>query len=378
MATATPYEELVESAASLTDTDLIADVDGRDIAGASAFLRQNHVALESARRVLGPHCAVPLRYDESFYSEHCDHFSHLRNLARALRADARLAAHNHEYQATARIGLEILELANAVRRGGLVTDLLVGIAISGIAIEILRKNRTNFDQATRHSLIHELQRLDDEREQFATVLVRDCDWEVALGYDDKPCDFTSQELSNPKDCGLSEEQQRALFQLMQQIVDLPKADQQKMYLDIDRRSLASMRMLIIDLALRDRCESSGFFAEHLSALVPELLPRVPVDPFTDTSFIYRSVGGTSFHLYSTGPKMSDGGGKIGPWPLVAAGCADLYLDADDYWPKCCEVPGRQGLVNRMASAIRRCWRRSRAKLATIATSRLRRSGNIVD
>lgn len=55
-----------------------------------------------------------------------------------------------------------------------------------------------------------------------------------------------------------------------------------------------------------------------------------LDPFTDLPFIYRLIGST-FHLYSTGPKMVDGGGKTGPWPLVAAGCADLYLDADDYW-----------------------------------------------
>ena len=202
MATATPYESLVESAAALTHTELISDIDTADVSGASTFLQGNRVALESARRTLGPQCVVPLRYEESFYSEHCAHFCHLRNLALAFRAEAYLAARNGDYRATTKIGLDILELANAVRRGGLVTDLLVGIAISDIAIGILRTNRTKLDRDARRLLIHGLQRLEAEHEPFTEIVARDRDWEFAVDWQNEPCNFTAQGLSDPEEYGL--------------------------------------------------------------------------------------------------------------------------------------------------------------------------------
>lgn len=330
MATATPYHRLVESGASLTDSELIADIDDCDPSAVSAIVERNRAALESARNVLGPQCVVPLRYDQSFYAEHLAHISPLRNLARMFRAEAHSAARNNDHEAAASIGLDILDLANAIRRGGLVTDMLVGIAVSGIAIEPLRKNRAHFNSATRRRLIRELRHLESQREPFAEIVTRDRNWETAVGFDNQPGDFTSCEMSD--ESSLSDEQ-RAVRELIRQVAQLPKSDLEKMHFDLDRQVLALMRLLAIELALRDRCESCGCFPEQLSSLAPELLPGLPLDPFTDAPFIYRRAGNTRFDLYSTGPKLNDGGGTIGPWPLVAGGCADLYLDAADHWPE---------------------------------------------
>lgn len=352
----TPYEALVASASRLTDTDALAEIDGGDLSAASGFLERNRFALESARHALGQQCAVPLRYEESFFPEHCVHFSHLRNLARAFQVEALWAASSENYGAAARIGIDLLELANAVRRGGLVTDLLVGIAISGIAMEKLRKIRANLDHATRREMISDLQRIEAECEPFADVVARDREWEVAVGYEDQKCDFTSQEPSDPEECGLSAEEQKELHQLLQQMAELPESDRRKMHVDLDRRMIASMRLLVVDLALRTSYESSNSYPIDLSSLVPAILPRLPLDPFTNESFLYRSVGDSSFHLYSTGPKSFDGGGQFGPWPSVAFGCADLCLDAGDYLPDCCAIPRRLGLANRIASAVRMWWR----------------------
>jgi hypothetical protein len=253
-----PYEKLLESASRLTDMDALAEIDEADAAAISGLLHRNQLALESARRVLGPECVVPIRYEKAFFSEHCDHFSHLRNLARAFHAEAWLAAANNDFRAAARIGIDTLELANAVRRGGLVTDHLVGIAISGIAMDDLRKIRTKLDTGTRRLVIDELQRLEAEREPFADIVARDRDWEVAVGYEDKPCDFMSQGLSDPEECGLSEEEQKELLQFLQQVADLPERDRREMERDQDFHILALMRMLAVDLALRDcRCWLRG-------------------------------------------------------------------------------------------------------------------------
>ena len=65
----TPYETLVESAARLTDVDALADIDEANASTAAGLLHRNQGALESARRVLGPKCVVPIGYEEAFFSE---------------------------------------------------------------------------------------------------------------------------------------------------------------------------------------------------------------------------------------------------------------------------------------------------------------------
>jgi hypothetical protein len=328
---------LIESAARLTDVDALAVLDEAQVSAASSLLQQNQLALESVRRVLGPECVVPVRYEEAFFSEHCEHFSHLRNLARAFQAEAWLAASRNDFRAAARSGIDTLELANAIRRGGLLTDLLVGIAISGIAMEALRRIRTKLDNGTRRQAIDQLHRLEAQREPFTDIVARDRDWEVAVGYEDKPCDFMSHELSDPEECGLSEDEQKEIRRLLQEMADLPETEQRKMQHDQDNHILALMRMLAVDLALRHVYDTTGRFPDELLSLTPQPLARLPLDPYTEQPFIYRQLGVASFCLYSTGPKLSDGGGHFGPWPSVAAGCADLCLDADDYWPGGCSL-----------------------------------------
>jgi hypothetical protein len=89
-------------------------------------------------------------------------------------------------------------------------------------------------------------------------------------------------------------------------------------------------MLQVDLALRSWRDRQGEFPPQLEYLVPSLLPRLPLDPFTNRSLIYHPTGRNEFLLYSTGPKGLDGGGRFGHWLAVSAGEADLCLDADDF------------------------------------------------
>jgi hypothetical protein len=360
MVTVTPYEALVQSASQLTDPDAFGDFDDGNVSAASGLLERNRAALESARYALSQRCAVPVRYEESFFSDHGDDVSHLRNLARAFRAEALLAASTGDYGAAALIGIDMLELGNATRRGGLLIDLLIGIAISGMALNTLRKIRTNLDHATRRTLMDDLQRIEEERESFADIVARDREWELAVGYEDEPCDFTLQDMGAPEECGLSECEQKELLDVLQHMADLPESDQRKMQLDQDHHILALLRMLVADLALRSWCETSDAFPHDLTLLAPGFLPTLPLDPYTNESFIYRPVGDTSFLLYSTGPKAFDGGGEFGPWPSIAAGCADLCLDADDYWQDCCRMPDHEGIIARLRSKLQTWWRRWRA------------------
>ncbi|MHB8957320.1 MAG: hypothetical protein ACYC4U_30520 [Pirellulaceae bacterium] len=374
--TATPYDVLVESASRLFAADTLDEFAEHNISDAASLVEQNRLVLESARLLLSEQCCVPVRYERSFFPDHADDFSHLRNLARAFRMEALLSASHEEFGTAALVGVDILELANAVRRGGLVVDLLVSIAISGVAMDLLRKLRGNLDEATRLTLREALRSLEHEQEPFAAIYARDQAWERAVGAENEPCIFTEHELMEPGECGLSEDEQRVVFALMQQMAELPESEQREMQYNQHRHSLALMRMLGVDLALRSWHAQTHSYPASLGLLVPQHLPQVPEDPFTGDAFVYRPVDSRTFLLYSTGPTMADHGGVFGPWYGVAAGLADLCLDENDYydsWQNRCACAEQRGFVSRILHTLHSWWRKWRYWLTTQRTFRRRMS-----
>lgn len=327
---AEPYELLVQAALQLVATGALDSLDEGDDSLASRFVQFNHAALESARDALSQHCRVPLRYDDSFFAEHCEGYRHLRNLARAFRSEAEVAASCDEYDRAARAGIDVLELANAVRRGGLMTDLLVGIAVAGIGLNTLRRMRACFDRPTRYTLIESLLRLDSECEPFADIVARDEQWERAVGVEDEAVESAIHEMIDLSECDLSHEEQQEVLQQLKELENLPRSDQRTIHLSQDQSNAALLRMLAVDLTLQFWREMNGSYPEGLAALVPEFLPTLPLDPFTEEPFNYHRDANASFVLYSTGPKGFDGEGEFGPWFDVVAGKADLCLDVYDF------------------------------------------------
>jgi hypothetical protein len=84
---------------------------------------------------------------------------------------------------------------------------------------------------------------------------------------------------------------------------------------------AAMRLLICELALQVfRAEHDGE-ADRLEDLVPEVLPAVPLDPFTGHPLVYRPTADGPL-LYSLGYDRRDDGGQ----PLENRS-GDIRLDA---------------------------------------------------
>ena len=52
---------------------------------------------------------------------------------------------------------------------------------------------------------------------------------------------------------------------------------------------------------------NGYYPDNLSALVPDILPELPLDEFTGGNFIYRKQG-KGFIVYSLGPNEKDDNG----------------------------------------------------------------------
>jgi hypothetical protein len=75
-----------------------------------------------------------------------------------------------------------------------------------------------------------------------------------------------------------------------------------------KRSVARLRLLFTDLALRAFRQENSTGPEILSDLVPRYLAAVPLDPFGTGPLVYRPApdGGL---LYSIGPDGLDDGGQ---------------------------------------------------------------------
>jgi hypothetical protein len=78
------------------------------------------------------------------------------------------------------------------------------------------------------------------------------------------------------------------------------------------------------LACKIYRNQTGRYPENLAALVPGILPEVPVDPFTGKPLIYRLEGG-GFVVYSLGSNGKDDGGRM------TYEVTQLIMDKDDDW-----------------------------------------------
>lgn len=316
----------------MRDTALLSDWGSVEIIQARHWVEQNGDVLNAVRRTLARKCSVPLRCDASFFEPHCEDVAHLRNIARAFALDLRVAEDVGDWASATRIGVDTLELANALQRGGLISDLLVSIALSGVALEQLRKLRTRLDGARRSALISDLERLERERDVVWDIMERDRQWELAAGLSDAICDSRSLELSDGIERGLTQDDRQIVSDVIRSYQGYCDSEQTRSVtcVDQDNSIVALMRMLAIDLAIRSYHAIHYAYPTDICVLAPYFSVRLPLDPFTEEPFLYRRLAEGSFVVYSTGPTRVDHGGIFGPWSMVAAGEVDLCLDVNDY------------------------------------------------
>jgi hypothetical protein len=328
MVAATPYDVLIGAAKSLVGTQMLAACDRPPASAVRAYLSANSAHLATARAALAAGCRVPLRYDASFFPEHCEALSPLRNLAQSFGLELQQAAADGDHSRAARIGVDLLDLANAIRRGGLVINLLVSVAVAGIAINLLRGVRGHLGAADRLTLIRQLTRTEHDQEPLPEIIARDRHWEAAVGYQEEEVDLTQQPPLDPAECGLTEDQQGELLQRLQSFSTMPDDARRFVYTNQDRCTVALLRLLAVDLALRSWQAEKGAYPDGLGPLAPTFIEAVPDDPFTREPFCYRRLS-DGFVLYSPGPTRIDHGGSFGPWAMVEAGASDLGLDSGD-------------------------------------------------
>lgn len=78
------------------------------------------------------------------------------------------------------------------------------------------------------------------------------------------------------------------------------------------------------LAVKIYKNNTGHYPENLEALVPEILAKVPIDPFTGKPLVYKIENGELL-IYSLGSNLKDDGGR-GTYMIT-----QLVMEKDDDW-----------------------------------------------
>ena len=137
------------------------------------FVQNQADVLEQIRAGLQFESCVPIEYDSEFLAKDIDRYSSIRQAARFLLADARLAEAQDRTGDAADIYLEVVHLSRQMSHGGLLVHLMMTAAYEGnawTAIEQLVPSMTSDEKA---DFLARLELLPYPRDSMQEVLVRE-------------------------------------------------------------------------------------------------------------------------------------------------------------------------------------------------------------
>jgi hypothetical protein len=289
------YDDLILAAAPMATRQLPRAFDRLPTSQLRGLLTTYHRSLDVARRGLSRTCRVPLTYTQADFSRPNDR---LRELACLFVIEGKLAEREGRTDDALGSYRDLLRLGQAITRGGLVIDCAYGHSAERMAIDGVHGLHRQLSPEVCRQWLAALQRSEAEREPVEEIEYRELLWwEHAGGLTTRMIESAGQSLG--KDLSLAS-----------------KAGE-----DFGLYHVATMRLLICELALQVFRAEHDREAERLEDLVPDLLPTVPLDPFTDQPLVYQPTADGPL-LYSLGSDRRDDGGQ----PLEN-GRGDIRLDS---------------------------------------------------
>jgi hypothetical protein len=188
--------------------------------------------------------------------------------------------------ARAETGLDILHLGDRICNGGLFVDHLVASGFADRGARLVHKVIPELDADSCRALLPQLMQLESSREPIAPVRERDLIFSLSDGW------ASRAQLAGERLIGAD-----SIAGIVKNLSDG------------QLRRLAWLRMLRIELALRLFHIENNRFPMTLAGLVPGTLPELPMDPFSEKSFLYRP-DDDDYILYSVGPNRIDDGGVL--------------------------------------------------------------------
>ena len=265
-----------------------------------ALMSTNADSLRLLRLGLSRQCALPADAAMTNVAGMLADLANLKRLAQLLAAEGRLHEMDNETLVAAQSYLDVIRFGNEISRGGFLINRLVGIACEAIGNAPLGKLVTRLSPNEAHQVIVELERIDsagitwDEVRRTESRFVH---YQLRRG------------MLNPIAWVMGRWQHWQSIQ---------RAETRH------NRVVAHARLLTAELALRCCRAEHGRVPTQLDDLVTNYFARVPRDPFSRRSLIYRPQG-TNWLLYSVGEDGVDDGGKPVGRGFGAKG--DIFYDS---------------------------------------------------
>ncbi|MBM3476476.1 MAG: hypothetical protein FJX75_24655 [Armatimonadetes bacterium] len=313
------------------------DPEALDAAEAELIVLDAGAALEEFRLGLDKPCVMPGPVD---FSTTFPYLADFRSLTRLLMVEAMVHLNNGDAPAAFGSYMDAIKLGQGIARNGPLIHKLVSIACESIALKQIRRSAPMAgDAKALGELIKRLESAEPKEVPLSETLAVewDCTRRNIEAWKADPAKRAEigQVLERP---GLQMPEAMlddALTQLKTcyaQMIAVAKTDYWRWTTDdlpvpkgnafVEMilptvaktrekhvRHLANLRATLLAVALEIRFARDGAYPEKLSALSPEPLAALPVDPFSGNPFIYHRQGDLVYVLYSVGPNGVDDGGR---------------------------------------------------------------------
>ena len=260
------------------------------------FVSDNAETFQVLRLGLTRKCSVPT--DSAITNSPVKDLVKLRRVSQLLEAEERLAELEDRARDASRTCLDIIRFGNEISRGGVMIDRMIGVACESLGGSRLVPVALKLDCEQLKPVVGELEQMDSGAVRWDEIRKNEKKFEW----------YRLRKMHNPIRWIIDTWQAQSVIKRAKERHDL---------------LVARLRLLIVDLALRCYQAEHGRGPGQLEQLVPTHLKRVPMDPFSGRSLIYRP-SGTNWLLYSVGLDGMDHGGRAGH-PLFGTG--DLFLDS---------------------------------------------------
>jgi len=248
----------------------------------SLLIASNAPALARFREGLARRTAVPVEAEITNLATMTTTLPALKRMANLLAAEGRLRELEQRPGEAARCYAEATRLGVGIS-DGVIIDRLVGIACEAIGETRLMRLVPSLNASQIRSLLPTLNAAE----------TNEVTWDAVLRHEQRFARAQVGRYSNPIMLVAGWWMARASVRRASEKHDL---------------AVARLRLLITELALRERRLEGKPPPASLEAMVPATLSRLPRDPFGNGPLVYRPQG-TNWLLYSLGPDRVDNGGQ---------------------------------------------------------------------
>jgi hypothetical protein len=141
-----------------------------------SLMAQNTAALNVARLGLQEQCRVPLEFSKSYATNHLTALNSIKRVARAFMAEGRWAEQEHRPAEAALSYLDTMRLGQECSRGGVIIDMLVGVACQSLGSQAFQGLIDKLNAVDCRKAVQQLEAMEAKAESPRDVADQERSW----------------------------------------------------------------------------------------------------------------------------------------------------------------------------------------------------------